>query len=220
MIRVLVVDDDYRVAELHARYVTATDGFQVVGTAGSAARALELDRELAPDLVLLDQYLPDRLGSELLPELGADVLMVTAAADAGQVRAALGGGAVGYLIKPFDAAALTDRLAGYARFRLQLGADRTLDQEQVDRALRALHGTDRGGRPRRPRETPTGERVAEAVRGAAGPVTASQLATVLGVSRPTAQRYLADLAADGTVRVELRYGAAGRPEHLYSWNGG
>ncbi|MGF1431205.1 response regulator [Kitasatospora sp. LaBMicrA B282] len=218
MIRVLVVDDDYRVAELHARYVAAVDGFQVVGTARSAAQAVELDRALTPDLVLLDQYLPDRLGSELLPELGADVLMVTAAADAAQVRAALGGGAVGYLIKPFDAAALTDRLAGYARYRAQLGADRTLDQEQVDRALRALHGTDRGGRPRRPRSTPTGERVADAVRGAAGPVTASRVAAELGVSRPTAQRYLADLAADGTVRVELRYGAAGRPEHLYSWH--
>ncbi|GAB2714825.1 response regulator [Kitasatospora kifunensis] len=220
MIRVLVVDDDYRVAELHARYVAAVDGFEVVGTARSAAQAVELDQRLRPDLVLLDQYLPDRLGAEVLPQLTGDVLMVTAAADTAQVRAALGGGAVGYLIKPFDAAALTDRLVGYARFRSQLAADRTLDQEQVDRALRALHGTDRGGRPRRPRATPTGELVAEAVRAAADTVTASELAVRLGISRPTAQRYLADLAADGTVRVELRYGAAGRPEHLYSWSGG
>lgn len=52
-----------------------------------------------------------------------------------------------------------------------------------------------------------------------GPITASALAERLGISRPTAQRYLADLAAAGTIRIELRYGAAGRPEHLYSWNG-
>jgi two-component system CitB family response regulator len=89
----------------------------------------------------------------------------------------------------------------------------------VGRALRTLHGADRPNPVRRARTTPTGKLVADAVRPADGPVIAGAVAEGLGVSRPTAQRYLADLAADGTVRVELRYGAAGRPEHLYSWNG-
>ncbi|WP_405864419.1 response regulator [Streptomyces sp. NBC_00005] len=219
MIRVLVVDDDYRVAELHARYVRATAGFTVAGIARSAAQAVELSRALQPDLILLDLYLPDRLGTEVLPALTGDVLMVTAAADAAQVRAALGHGAVGYLIKPFDDGDLRKRLAAYARYRAQLATDRPLAQDQVDRALRTLHGVDRSSRARQPRTTPTGKLVSDAVRSADGSVTASALAERLGVSRPTAQRYLADLTADGTVRVELRYGAAGRPEHLYSWNG-
>ncbi|MCT9078874.1 response regulator [Streptomyces fulvoviolaceus] len=219
MIRVLIVDDDYRVAELHARYVRATDGFTVAGTARTAAQAVESSRALRPDLVLLDLYLPDRLGTEVLPALTGDVLMVTAAADAAQVRAALGRGAVGYLIKPFDDSDLRKRLAAYARYRAQLATDRPLAQDQVDRALRALHGADRSSPARRPRTTPTGKLVADAVRSADGSVTASAVAERLGVSRPTAQRYLADLAADGTVRVELRYGAAGRPEHLYAWSG-
>ncbi|WP_030604324.1 response regulator [Streptomyces fulvoviolaceus] len=219
MIRVLIVDDDYRVAELHARYVRATDGFTVAGTARTAAQAVESSRALRSDLVLLDLYLPDRLGTEVLPALTGDVLMVTAAADAAQVRAALGRGAVGYLIKPFDDSDLRKRLAAYARYRAQLATDRPLAQDQVDRALRALHGADRSSPARRPRTTPTGKLVADAVRSADGSVTASAVAERLGVSRPTAQRYLADLAADGTVRVELRYGAAGRPEHLYAWSG-
>ncbi|MER5185616.1 response regulator [Streptomyces sp. NPDC002896] len=219
MIRVLVVDDDYRVAELHARYVRATDGFTVAGTVQSAARAVELSRTLQPDLILLDLYLPDRLGTDVLPALTGDVLMVTAAADAAQVRSALGHGAVGYLIKPFDDSDLRKRLAAYARYRTQLATDRPLAQDQVDRALRTLHGADRSSRARRPRTTPTGKLVADAVRSTDGSVTASAVAERLGVSRPTAQRYLADLAADGTVRVELRYGAAGRPEHLYAWSG-
>lgn len=220
MIQVLVVDDDYRVAELHARYVNAVDGFTVAGTAHSAAKAVELSRTLRPDLVLLDLYLPDRLGTEVLPALSGDVMMVTAAADAAQVRAALGRGAVGYLIKPFDERELRNRLTAYARFHAQLATDRSLAQDQVDRALRALHGTDRSGRARRPRATtPTGKLVADTVASLDAPITASALADRLGISRPTAQRYLADLAADGTIRIELRYGAAGRPEHLYSWNG-
>lgn len=55
------------------------------------------------------------------------------------------------------------------------------------------------------------------MRTAEGPVTATERAAKLGISRPTAQRYLAELTADGRLRVELRYGAAGRPEHLYYW---
>ncbi|MGW1288800.1 response regulator [Streptomyces sp. NPDC001118] len=220
MIRVLVVDDDFRVAQLHARYVTSVTGFTVAGTARSAAEAVELSRALQPDLILLDLYLPDRLGIEVLPELTGDVLMVTAASEAAQVRAALGRGAVGYLIKPFDEQDLRDRLTAYAQFRAQLATDRALAQHQVDRALRTLHGADRADRTRRSRTTPTGKLVADTVRSLDGSTTASALAERLGISRPTAQRYLADLAADGTVRVELRYGAAGRPEHIYSWNRG
>ncbi|WP_369393823.1 response regulator [Streptomyces sp. CG1] len=218
MIRVLVVDDDFRVAQLHARYVTAVPGFTVAGTARSAAEAVELSRALQPDLILLDLYLPDRLGIEVLPELTGDVLMVTAASEAAQVRAALGRGAVGYLIKPFDEQDLRGRLTAYAQFRAQLATDRSLAQDQVDQALRTLHGADRADRTRRSRTTPTGKLVADTVRSLDGSTTASTLAERLGISRPTAQRYLADLSADGMVRVELRYGAAGRPEHIYSWN--
>lgn len=214
MIRVLVVDDDYRVAELHARYVAGMAGFETVGTARGAREAVELDAELRPDLVLLDQYLPDALGTSVLRELTGDVIMLTAADGAEAVRAALGAGAVGYLVKPFEERELADRLLAYARYRERLRGDRAVSQEEIDAALLTLHG----GRPRRARAgSPTAELVAEAVRKAELPVTATDLAGTLGISRPTAQRYLAELAANALVRVELRYGVAGRPEHLYRW---
>lgn len=215
MIRTLVVDDDYRVAELHARYVAEVSGFEVVATARTARDAVESAARLEPDLVLLDQYLPDEAGTSVLPRLDADVIMVTAAGDAPQVRRALSAGALGYLIKPFDPGALAERLRSYARFRTQLSGDRPVQQEQVDRAVRALHGADQGGT----RGSPTAELVTSAVRDAEGPLTANQIANRLGLSRTTAQRYLADLSARGRVRVSLRYGATGRPEHLYEWNG-
>lgn len=214
MIRTLVVDDDYRVAELHARYVGEVRGFEVVGTARTAAEAVEAADRLEPDLVLLDQYLPDEPGTSALPRLAPDVIMVTAAGDAAQVRRALSAGALGYLIKPFEPGALAERLRSYARFRTHLDGDRALRQEQVDRAVRALHGADQGGT----KGSPTAELITEAVREAAEPLTASEVANRLGMSRATAQRYLADLSARGRVSVRLRYGAAGRPEHLYAWN--
>src|SRR4051812_30464298 len=103
--RVLVVDDDFRVAELHAQFVRRAAGFDVVGIAHNAAEARQAVVDLQPDLVLLDMYLPDGLGLDLVPELACDVLMVTAAADAETVRRAVGAGGVQFHNKMFSAAA-------------------------------------------------------------------------------------------------------------------
>lgn len=199
MIRVLVVDDDdFRVADLHAQFVRAVPGFEVVAVALDGAQALTADRELAPDLVLLDMYLPDVLGTDLLPQLTGDVLMITAAADAASVRAALGRGAVNYLVKPFGAVELADRLRAYAKYATHLRGDGTLDQIEIDRAVRLLREGDRvASAVPKGRSAQTGALVLQALRAAQGPMSAGELAAVLGVSRATAQRYLADLADDG-----------------------
>jgi hypothetical protein len=54
-------------------------------------------------------------------------------------------------------------------------------------------------------------------REAAGEVGAVEIAQRTGVSRGTARRYLEYLAATGAIELTLRYGAAGRPEHLDRW---
>ncbi|MFC0041312.1 response regulator [Actinomadura rayongensis] len=220
MIRVLVVDDDYRVADLHARFVAAVPGFETVGIAHTAAAALRAARRDRPDLVLLDQYLPDTSGTEIIGALGCEVIMLTAAGDAATVRRALAGGAVNYLVKPFTQRDLADRLAAYARYRAHLDGSRPLDQSAIDRAVRLLHQGDRlDSGARKGRSAHTAGLVGDAVRTAGRPTTATEIADRLGLSRATAQRYLADLAADGRVSVRLRYGSTGRPEHRYSWTG-
>jgi len=47
-------------------------------------------------------------------------------------------------------------------------------------------------------------------------VSAAEVATMVGISRPTAQRYLTFLEQHGIVTLHLRYGTTGRPEHRYS----
>jgi two-component system CitB family response regulator len=46
-------------------------------------------------------------------------------------------------------------------------------------------------------------------------MSAADVADELGVSRATAQRYLADMVRRGTVELVLNYGSTGRPEHRY-----
>src|SRR6478672_2344749 len=139
VIRVLVVDDDFRVARVHASYCERVPGFEVVGTAHTAADAVRLAAETSPDLVLLDEYLPDRPGSSVIGEIGAAVIVISAADDAATVRQALSRGALNFLLKPFAPTVLADRLVAFERFHRSLHGDRQLDQQAVDRAMRMLH---------------------------------------------------------------------------------
>lgn len=219
MIRVLVVEDDFRVAQVHSAFTDRVPGFVVVGSARTAAEASAMIVELSPDLVLLDTYLPDRSGLELLAEISVDTIMLTAASDAAAVRVAVRAGALNYLVKPFTAEQLGERLLAYARFHNQLSpADRALTQEEIDRAVRTLHDGDHPHAPKG--QSPvTVKLVSDALRAAAGPCSAAEIASGLGIARATAQRYLAALAQEGAATMSLRYGLTGRPEHQYEWRG-
>jgi len=72
---------------------------------------------------------------------------------------------------------------------------------------------------RKGRSPVTSEAIGEVLRAAQDALTAIEVAEATGVSRATAQRYLSDLARDGLVRLTLRYGSTGRPEHCFEWLG-
>ncbi|MEB3368908.1 response regulator [Saccharopolyspora mangrovi] len=215
MIGVVVVDDDFRVAQVHAEFADRVAGFRVLGTARTAAQARELIDEQNPDLVLLDNYLPDGDGVGLLAELETDAMMLTAATDPATVRAAFAAGALNYLIKPFTAEQLADRLNAYARYHARLPVTGgAVDQEEVDRAMRLLREGDRPATPKG-RSSLTTQLVLDALRNGGRARSAAEIADELGISRATAQRYLAALAQQGQAIMTLRYGASGRPEHQY-----
>jgi len=226
--KVLVVDDDFMVAKLHSRYVSAVDGFTVVGVAHTGAEALRAARRLRPDLVLLDIFLPDMDGIQVLRELraaeeregdgrSADALFITAARDAGVVRAALRAGAQHYLIKPFHRSALQEQLQHVASLRNRLDAldeaRREARQEDVDRIF--------GTRPPGSRELPKGlaartaELVERVLRDHPAGLSASECAAAGALSRVSARRYLEYFAETGRAEVSLRYGGTGRPERRY-----
>lgn len=209
---VLVVDDDFRVANLHAEVVNTLPGFAVNGTANT----LEAARKADPvDLALVDVYLPDGSGIDFVREREGDSMVLSAATEASTIRAAMSAGALSYLVKPFVPTELAARLAGYARYRKILSAP-NLTSSDVDAALDAL----------RPRIAPvptatvaassTKQLVLQALRAAQKPMSAAEVSAAIGISRATAQRYLAVLATARDVTVGLRYGTTGRPEQEFA----
>ncbi|SXD53155.1 response regulator [Klebsiella quasipneumoniae] len=108
MFNVLIVDDDPMVAELNRLFISQVADFHCCGVAATIADANAMLSHLAPiDLLLLDVYMQQESGLDLLPALRADgrnidVIMMTSAADALTVQTALRYGVVDYLIKPFQ----------------------------------------------------------------------------------------------------------------------
>jgi len=156
-IRTLIIDDDVAVAGIHHGFLLARGGFDVIGTAHSGRQGLDLAAELLPDLVLLDIHLPDMSGLEVLrqlrnrPHQPTDVLVITASRELETVRAAMAGGVLHYLVKPFTSQALNERLDEYVALRDELAAGSSagpLDQDRIDRLVapsrRAVAGAGAG----------------------------------------------------------------------------
>ena len=209
---VLIVDDDFRVARMHAGIVSAMPGFTVEATVTTLADA----RKVAPvDLALVDVYLPDGSGVDFVRELRGDAIMLTAAIESHTVREAIAAGALGFLVKPFAPTELAARLAGYGRYRKILSPP-TVSADAVDAALDALRPKIASLQQASAPSSPTKALVLQALQASGQPMSAAEVAAATGVSRATAQRYLAAMASSGDVTIGLRYGTTGRPEQEFS----
>lgn len=220
LIKTLVIDDDFRVAGIHAARVARVDGFECVGQVYSAAAAREAIERLNPDLLLLDVHLPDEDGISMLRSLQAagtdvDCIIITAAQDLATVKSAMTSGAVYYLVKPFSFDRLRTQLEAYRNWRQELDSASTADQATIDGLYTARSAGVRTAAPA-PRLQPTMQKALDAVRAAGGPISAAQIAEQLGVSRPTAQRYLSVLERKGLLVLDLTYGSTGRPLNSYT----
>ena len=227
MIRVLVVDDEPLAAEAHTQYLQRMDGFEHVGTAATAhdahAQILSARASGAPiTLVLLDLTLPDANGLDLARLLRAsrvevDFIAITAVRQIESVQGALAVGAVQYLIKPFGFVAFKEKLEHYARYRDQLASTAGAStQHDVDELLASWRPVSRSSLPKG-LSGPTLDAVSADLRTAGQPLSASEVAARLELSRVTARRYLEHLADLGLASRTQRYGTPGRPEVAYSW---
>ena len=112
MYTTVIIEDDPMITRLNRRYIEQDSRFAVVQTFSAAHPALFWLRRNPIDLIILDVYMPQMSGTELLLQLraegvDADVIMVTSANDAKTVNDAVRLGAVDYLVKPFDSAQIT-----------------------------------------------------------------------------------------------------------------
>jgi response regulator of citrate/malate metabolism len=222
MIRTLIVDDDFMAVSVHRDFTARVGGFEVVGEATSGRQGLARIAALRPDLVLLDMYLPDLAGIDLLRQIRAgqttpvDVIAITAAKDVEMLRSALHLGVVHYIVKPFTFRTFRERLETYAAARARLDRMQAPEQRDIDRLYGLLRTSTDDSLPKGI-SAPTLGLLAGILRGCADGLSAAELSDRAGLSPGVARRYLKFLADSGAVALDLRYGATGRPEHRYHW---
>ena len=222
MIRTLIIEDDFRVAEINAAYVSKDLDFEVIGVAHTAASGYEMVINEKPDLVLLDLYLPDEHGLELFARLQQlprgtkpDVFVITAARDSQSLKDAIQLGAATYIVKPFNGHELIERLRTYKTALERLNQSGEVSQAEVDAAVALMRGSRVDELSESSSNNPTTSLILACLKRSSHPMSASDIAEELRISRATAQRYLSQMADRKIVSLELQYGSAGRPINKY-----
>jgi DNA-binding NarL/FixJ family response regulator len=112
MITILIADDHEIVRDGLHSLLEAESDFQVVGEASTGLQALQLALDLLPDVMVLDMSMPEMNGLEVLAQLQAKDVSISAIvlsmhADQESVLTALQNGAMGYILKDYGVAELT-----------------------------------------------------------------------------------------------------------------
>jgi response regulator NasT len=130
--RVLIAEDEALI-RMDMREMLLEEGHEVVGEAANGAAAIDLARELKPEVVFMDVKMPGMDGIAAAAVIGAEriapVVMVTAFSQAKYVEDASAAGAMGYLVKPFSK---KDILPAMAVAAARFAEARALEDEVAD----------------------------------------------------------------------------------------
>ncbi len=221
MFEVLIVEDDPMVAMINKQYVMQNKKFHCVGLCRDGNSAWDFLQENRVDLIILDQYMPQKTGLALLrqirkKELPVSVIMVTAANDGTTVEEALRLGIVDYLVKPFNSGRFNQALEKFASMKLTI-ADEGLNQKKIDELINGSIEVDSNTLPKGIQEI-TLNRIREYMRNnPSEEQTGEVIADALGVSRVTVRRYMNYLLEKGEISGRMNYETGGRPSMLYHW---
>ncbi|MDN3017951.1 response regulator [Paenibacillus sp. BSR1-1] len=220
-IRVLIVEDDPMVMEINAEFVSKLPGFTLVGKAFSGKDAMSLIKEVHPNLVLLDYFLPDMNGFSLLQLIRnenypLDVILLTANRDPQHVQEIFRAGVVDYIVKPFRFDRFQSALEQYRNTFKKFKENRPLEQADLD-AMTRVHTMQ----PEPEESLPKGlndrtmKQVLQFLDGQTEPLSSDEVAAGTGLARVTVRRYLDYLEKKGDILMEIQYGSVGRPMNKY-----
>ena len=218
MAKILIVDDE-RVLVKGIKFNLEHEGYQVQD-AYDGEEAVELAREGGFDLIILDVYMPQMSGTELLMQLrakgvDADVIMVTSANDAKTVNDAVRLGAVDYLVKPFAYERFQQALEVFCRRRESVQRD-SFSQDALDHTLFRQTAPAPSAAPPKGLQSQTLARIEAYLRAAPDERhTSDEIASHVGLSVVTVRRYMNYLTDRQIIDSEMDYRTGGRPCLVY-----
>lgn len=223
MIKTVIVEDDLMVASINSQFAKRNSNIQIVATFHNGKDALEYLKNSDADLVLLDLYMPDCTGLELLSELRSigseiDVIMITAANDAEHINEALQLGIVDYLIKPFQYERFAQALDKYLMRKKAIESGVSFTQEEIDRLVNASSPSafTKKAELQKGVQQKTLDKIRTCLSAHPGNyLPCEQIASETGLSRVTIRRYMNFLIEENEVTSMIDYSTGGRPSILY-----
>lgn len=224
MINVLIVDDDAMVTELNRVYVSQVPGFTCCGHAATLRQAEEMinNPSLHIDLILLDVYLQQDNGLDLLPVLRSaispiDVIVISSASDAATIQKSMHYGVVDYLLKPFQFPRFEEALTHWREKKKLMGSHQYHEQADVDRLIHG--GTPVAADARKLPKGLTQQTLRTLCQWIdAHPMnefSTDELAGAVNISRVSCRKYLIWLAQIDILFTSVHYGLTGRPVYHY-----
>ena len=184
--RLLLVDDHPMMRRGIRQLLELEDDLQVVGEAGNGQEALDLLAELQPDLILLDNNMPQMNGIETLKKIrergfAGKVLLFTVSDSETDVRDAMRFGADGYLLKDMEPEQLIAQLHEVLQGRLAVSSTLT---NVLAQALRSPQG---------PSQADLTDRERQVLRMIAGGLSNKMIGNKLGITEGTVKVHVKNL---------------------------
>ena len=115
MKKVLIVDDSMYMRTMISSALSLTGRYEVIAQAGTGSQGIELALEHEPDLITMDNILPDMIGIDIVKELRAEgvdskIIMISAVGQDDVIQEGKANGAQDYLVKPFTPEILVERV--------------------------------------------------------------------------------------------------------------
>lgn len=227
-IQVLLVEDDPMVGEVNRQFIERVEGFSIIDTAGNGVVGQQKMKELMPDLVLMDIFMPEQDGIETLRQmrqlnLPIDCISVTAVNDVQTIQTILRLGVFDYIMKPFTFERMEQTLLNYRQFKIKVGTEIDFSQSELDGLIGQQRETQEVAQilKESTTELPKGfnkatlEKVLSYLKQTKSGVSADEVAASIGVARVTARRYLDFMEKRHLIRVDIQYGSVGRPVNQY-----
>ncbi|PLS05440.1 response regulator [Neobacillus cucumis] len=221
-IKAAIAEDDFRVADIHEKFLMKFKEIDVVGKALNGNKTLNLLREEEIDLLILDVYMPDMLGSDLLPIIRerfpkVSIIMITAATDKLFLEKALSYGVESYLIKPVNRERFDEVILEYIKKYSLLSSEQEVNQQYIDLLFgkNVIESEGKGNSLPKGIDEITLGKVKNVLLNKNQGFSAEEVGKEIGASRITARRYLEYLTSNSEAKAEVVYGIVGRPERKY-----
>lgn len=218
--KIWILEDDFRIADLHQQYVEAKGIHEVTGNFRYGAELIAaLKTAPHPDVLLADLYVPDVTAYDLIDHVRQyaphiDIIIISAAAETTHVTALYNRGVRDYLLKPFQEERLHASLTHLTQQRALL-SHAYVTPQQLDQLFSYSTSKSEQAMPKGI-DAQTLETIKMAfVSKELNHVTAAIVSEQFGISRSTARRYLEHLVAENVLMTTLLYGTVGRPERQY-----